>query len=141
MNEGPQAAAQVPESGRWHAVGRRKSAVARVWMQPGTGRIIINKRTLEDYFNTVKAKAVVKQPIDITGLSGKIDILVNVHGGGTTGQADAIRHGISRVILAMDGEHRTLLKRLGFLRRDARVKERKKYGLRGARARFQFSKR
>ncbi|MCD6499785.1 MAG: 30S ribosomal protein S9 [Deltaproteobacteria bacterium] len=141
MNEGARAAAQVPESGRWQAVGRRKSAVARVWIQPGTGRIIINKRTLEDYFDSVKPKAIVMQPLDITGLSDKLDILVNVRGGGTTGQADAIRHGISRSLIAMDPEHRTLLKRLGFLRRDARVKERKKYGLRGARARFQFSKR
>ena len=132
---------KVPESGRWHAVGKRKAAVARVWAQPGTGRILVNGQNLDAYFERASAKATVLQPLEITGIAGKLDIKVNVRGGGKSGQADAIKHGISRALILMDPEHRPVLKRLGFLTRDARVKERKKYGQRGARARFQFSKR
>ncbi len=132
---------QVPETGRWHAVGKRKSAVARIWMQPGTGRILVNGVPVEEYFERLSAQAMVRLPLELTGTAGRLDIKVNVRGGGKTGQADAIKHGISRALVIMDAEHRPLLKRLGFLRRDARIKERKKYGQRGARARFQFSKR
>ena len=124
-----------------YATGRRKHAVARVWMQPGTGKIDINRRTLEDYFGRETSRMVFRQAMELTETSGRFDIFVNVSGGGLSGQADAIRHGISRVLIKVDPAYRGPLKKAGYLTRDARAKERKKYGQRGARARFQFSKR
>ena len=124
-----------------YATGRRKHAVARVWLQPGSGKVEINKRTLEDYFGRETSRMVFRQPLELTETSGRFDVYVNVHGGGLSGQADAIRHGISRVLIQYDPTFRGALKKAGYLTRDARAKERKKYGQRGARARFQFSKR
>jgi small subunit ribosomal protein S9 len=110
-------------------------------MQPGTGKIDINRRTLEDYFGRETSRMVFRQPLELTETSGRFDVFVNVSGGGLSGQADAIRHGISRVLIQVDPGYRGALKKAGYLTRDARAKERKKYGQRGARARFQFSKR
>ena len=124
-----------------YATGRRKHAVARVWMQPGNGKIDINRRTLEDYFGRETSRMVFRQPLELTETSGRYDVFVNVSGGGLSGQADAIRHGISRALIKIDPTYRGALKKAGYLTRDARQKERKKYGQRGARARFQFSKR
>jgi small subunit ribosomal protein S9 len=124
-----------------YATGRRKHAVARVWMQPGSGKIDINRRTLEEYFGRETSRMVFRQPLELTETSGRFDVFVNVSGGGLSGQADAIRHGISRVLTQVDPAYRGALKKAGYLTRDARQKERKKYGQRGARARFQFSKR
>jgi small subunit ribosomal protein S9 len=124
-----------------YATGRRKHAVARVWMQPGNGKIDINNRTLEDYFGRETSRMVFRQPLELTETSGRYDVYVNVSGGGLSGQADAIRHGISRALIKIDPAYRGPLKKAGYLTRDARAKERKKYGQRGARARFQFSKR
>jgi small subunit ribosomal protein S9 len=124
-----------------YATGRRKHAVARVWMQPGNGKIDINSRSLEDYFGRETSRMVFRQPLELTETSGRYDVFVNVSGGGLSGQADAIRHGISRVLTKIDPALRGALKKAGYLTRDARAKERKKYGQRGARARFQFSKR
>ncbi len=126
---------------RYYATGRRKASVARVWMQEGTGMIIINKRPADEYFGTESGRSVIQQPFEITGTVGKFDVMVNVQGGGITGQAGAIRHGITRALMVYDRTLRQPLKKAGFVRRDPRVKERKKYGQRGARARFQFSKR
>lgn len=126
---------------RYYATGKRKSSVARVWMQEGNGQIIINSRTVEEYFGTESGRTVIQQPFEITGTLGKFDVMINVKGGGTTGQAGAIRHGITKALMSYDTTLRTPLKKAGFVRRDPRVKERKKYGQRGARARFQFSKR
>jgi small subunit ribosomal protein S9 len=124
-----------------YSTGRRKHAVARVWMQPGSGKVAINKRSLEDYFGRETSRMVFRQPLELTENVGKFDVFVNVSGGGLSGQADAIRHGISRGLIKIDPELRGALKKAGYLTRDARAKERKKYGQRGARARFQFSKR
>jgi small subunit ribosomal protein S9 len=124
-----------------YATGRRKHAVARVWMQPGSGKVDINRRTLEDYFGRETSRMVFRQPLELTETTGRFDVFVNVSGGGLSGQADAIRHGISRVLTKVDPAFRGPLKKAGYLTRDARQKERKKYGQRGARARFQFSKR
>ncbi len=126
---------------RWYATGRRKSAIARVWMSLGTGEIKINKREFEEYFGRATSRLVVMQALELTDFAHKVDLMVNVCGGGMTGQAAAIKHGISRALEKMDPELRAQLKKAGYLTRDARVKERKKYGRRGARARFQFSKR
>jgi small subunit ribosomal protein S9 len=115
--------------------------VARVWVKPGTGRITINKMEHEAYFDRVSMQMVLQQPLEITNVADNVDVWATVKGGGKSAQADAVKHGISRALSLMDPEHRTVLKRIGFLTRDARVKERKKYGQRGARARFQFSKR
>src|SRR5262245_23865811 len=125
----------------FYATGRRKEAVARVWLQPGTGKVEINHRTLEDYFGRETSRMVFRQALELTETTGTLDIFVTVRGGGLSGQADAIRHGISRALLRFNGELRSPLKKAGFLTRDPRRKERKKYGQRGARARFQFSKR
>jgi small subunit ribosomal protein S9 len=125
----------------FYATGRRKEAVARVWLQPGNGKIQINTRSLEDYFGRETSRMVFRQPLELTETSGSFDIFVTVRGGGLSGQADAIRHGISRALTKSNGELRASLKKAGYLTRDARKKERKKYGQRGARARFQFSKR
>ena len=124
-----------------YATGRRKHAVARVWLQPGSGKIAINTRSLEDYFGRETSRMVFRQALELTETSGRFDIFVNVSGGGLSGQADAIRHGISRSLIKIDPAYRPALKKAGYLTRDARAKERKKYGQRGARARFQFSKR
>ena len=125
----------------YYGTGRRKSAVARVYLLPGKGKITINKRGIDDYFGLETLKLIVRQPLELTGTLAKYDINVNVYGGGYTGQAGAIRHGISRALLIADGDFRQPLKRAGFLTRDPRMKERKKYGLKGARRAPQFSKR
>ena len=121
--------------------GRRKKSVARVRLVPGTGVITINKRDIEDYFGYETLKMIVRDPLKLTGTLDKFDVLVNVYGGGFTGQAGAIRHGISRALLNYDPELRGQLKKAGFLTRDPRMKERKKYGLKAARRAPQFSKR
>ncbi|MFO7156014.1 MAG: 30S ribosomal protein S9 [Pseudomonadota bacterium] len=126
---------------RVYATGRRKEAVARVWLQPGEGKITINDRDLHTYFGRETSRMVVLQPLDLVGRREKVDVWVNVSGGGLSGQAGAIRHGISRALVKLDPELRQQLKKAGFLTRDARVVERKKYGQPGARKRFQFSKR
>jgi len=124
-----------------YATGRRKSATARTWLKPGTGRIIVNKLDIDEYFGRETDKMVLRQPLKVTETEGKYDIFVNVSGGGLTGQAGAIKHGISRVLIQLSPELRPVLKKGGFLTRDPRIKERKKYGQKGARARFQYSKR
>nr|PZM92957.1 MAG: 30S ribosomal protein S9 [Pseudomonadota bacterium] len=126
---------------RVYATGRRKEAVARVWLQPGEGKITINDRDLHTYFGRETSRMVLLQPLDLVGRREKVDVWVNVSGGGLSGQAGAIRHGISRALVKLDPELRQQLKKAGFLTRDARVVERKKYGQPGARKRFQFSKR
>ena len=126
---------------RYYGTGRRKSSVARVYIMPGNGKITINKRDMDDYFGLETLKIIVKQPLELTGMTGKFDVSVNVHGGGFTGQAGAIRHGITRALVEADADFRPALKKAGFLTRDPRMKERKKYGLKGARRAPQFSKR
>jgi len=126
---------------QYYGTGRRKHSVARVRLVPGEGRIVINKRDLDDYFGLETLKLIVKQPLNLTETLGQYDVLVNAHGGGVTGQAGAIRHGISRALLKADPEFRGPLKKAGFLTRDPRMKERKKYGLKAARRAPQFSKR
>jgi len=126
---------------RYYGTGRRKSSVARVYLVPGTGKITINKRDIDEYFGLDTLKLIVRQPLELTETAAKFDVLVNVNGGGYTGQAGAIRHGISRALLVADADYRTSLKKAGFLTRDPRMKERKKYGLKGARRAPQFSKR
>ena len=124
-----------------YGTGRRKSSVARVYLVPGTGKITINKRDIDEYFGLDTLKVIVRQPLVATETSDKFDVLVNVKGGGYTGQAGAIRHGISRALLTVDGDYRPVLKKAGFLTRDPRMKGRKKYGLKAARRAPQFSKR
>ncbi|GIN87838.1 30S ribosomal protein S9 [Heyndrickxia vini] len=126
---------------QYYGTGRRKSSVARVRLVPGNGRIVINGREVEDYIPFAALIEVIKQPLNATETLGNYDVLVNVNGGGFTGQAGAIRHGIARALLLADPEYRSTLKRAGLLTRDARMKERKKYGLKGARRAPQFSKR
>ena len=126
---------------KFYGTGRRKSSVARVYLVPGTGKITINQRDIDNYFGLDTLKLIVRQPLVLTNTTDKYDVLVNVHGGGFTGQAGAIRHGISRALLQVDGEYRPALKKEGFLTRDPRMKERKKYGLKAARRAPQFSKR
>ncbi|MEY4480274.1 MAG: hypothetical protein RLZZ267_952 [Bacillota bacterium] len=126
---------------QYYGTGRRKHSVARVRLVPGEGRIVINKRSLDEYFGLETLKLIVKQPLNLTETLGKYDVLVNTNGGGYTGQAGAIRHGIARALLKVDPELRGSLKRAGFLTRDPRMKERKKYGLKAARRAPQFSKR
>ncbi|MCL1935041.1 MAG: 30S ribosomal protein S9 [Defluviitaleaceae bacterium] len=126
---------------RYYGTGRRKSSVARVYLVPGTGKITINKRDVDNYFGLETLKLIIRQPLELTSTLGRFDIKVNVFGGGTTGQAGAIRHGISRALLEADSDFRPVLKKAGFLTRDPRMKERKKYGLKGARRAPQFSKR
>lgn len=126
---------------QYYGTGRRKSSVARVRLVPGDGRIIVNNRSAEEYFPLESLRLVIKQPLVSTETEGKYDVLVNVQGGGFSGQAGAIRHGIARALLEADPEYRATLKSAGFLTRDARMKERKKYGLKGARRAPQFSKR
>ncbi len=126
---------------QYYGTGRRKSSVARVRLIPGDGRIVINGRDFNEYFNLETLKLIAKQPLVETGVEGQYDVLVKVEGGGYTGQAGAIRHGVARALLQVDPENRAALKSAGFLTRDARAKERKKYGLKGARRAPQFSKR
>jgi small subunit ribosomal protein S9 len=124
------------------ATGKRKTAIARVRMEPGEGKFVVNDRQLEDYFAGMSAQiASIKQPLEMTDTAGKYDIYAKVMGGGMTGQADAVRHGIAKTLLAIDPATRAVLKRALMLTRDARKKERKKYGQKGARKRFQYSKR
>lgn len=126
---------------RYYATGKRKNSIARVWMMPGTGKITINEKSMDQYFGRDVLKMIIRQPFEVTGMQEKFDVLVSVLGGGTSGQAGAIRHGISKALLALDAENRGKLRKEGLLTRDPRAKERKKYGQKGARARFQFSKR
>ncbi|GAA5345897.1 small subunit ribosomal protein S9 [Planifilum fimeticola] len=126
---------------QYYGTGRRKESVARVRLVPGDGRIIVNGRDLDEYFGMETLKAIVRQPLVLTDTVNRYDVLVNVHGGGFTGQAGAIRHGIARALLKVDPDLRPTLKRAGFLTRDPRMKERKKYGLKKARRAPQFSKR
>jgi small subunit ribosomal protein S9 len=125
----------------FYSTGRRKKSVARVWIQPGNGKIEINQRTLEDYFGRETSRMVFRQALELTDTAGQFDVFVTVRGGGLSGQAEAIRHGISRALTRANPELRGDLKKAGYLTRDARSRERKKYGQRGARARFQYSKR
>ena len=124
-----------------YATGRRKSSIAKTWLKSGNGEVVINGKPMDDYFALDTAKTVALQPLVLTNTRDSYDIKVRVLGGGTTGQAGAIRHGITRALIQANPDLRTQLKKAGFVRRDPRTKERKKYGQRGARARFQFSKR
>ena len=126
---------------KYYGTGRRKSSVARVYLVPGTGKITINKRDMDEYFGLETLKVVVRQPLTATETADKFDVLVNVRGGGYTGQAGAIRHGIARALLNVDADYRPVLKKAGFLTRDPRMKERKKNGLKAARRAPQFSTR
>ena len=123
------------------ATGRRKQSIARVRLKPGTGEFSVNDRTLDQYFGRATSKMLLKQPLEVVEQLGKVDIHINVCGGGLSGQAGAIRHGISRALIKLNADHRPVLKKAGFLTRDSRSVERKKYGQPGARRRFQFSKR
>jgi small subunit ribosomal protein S9 len=125
----------------FYGTGRRKSSVARVRLYPGSGKITINGRDVDDYFGLETLKLIINQPFGVTGTEGKFDIVANVTGGGISGQAGAIRHGVARALLLADDSYRALLKKAGFLTRDPRMKERKKYGLKAARRAPQFSKR
>lgn len=126
---------------KFYGTGRRKSSVARVYLEPGNGKITINKKSIDDYFGLETLKTIVRQPLAATNTADKYDVRVNVQGGGLSGQAGAIRHGIARALLTVDGDFRQPLKKAGFLTRDSRMKERKKYGLKKARKAPQFSKR
>ena len=126
---------------RWFATGKRKNAIARVWLTPGAGRILVNKREVDEYFRRPVLKMVIHQPFDVTETRERFDVHCNVHGGGLSGQASAVRHAITKALLGVKPEYRSPLKKSGFITRDSRIVERKKYGQRGARARFQFSKR
>ena len=126
---------------KYYGTGRRKSSVARVYLVPGTGKVTINKRDIDEYFGLETLKVIVRQPLTLTETADKFDVLVNVKGGGYTGQAGAIRHGVARALLEADVDYRPVLKKAGFLTRDPRMKERKKYGLKAARRAPQFSKR
>ncbi len=130
----------MPEK-TFYATGKRKSSIARVWMKPGEGKITVNDNQLETYFPLDTARVMIFQPLELTGTLGQFDISVNVQGGGIKGQAGAIRHGITRALLTVKDEFREMLKKAGLITRDPRVKERKKYGQKGARKRFQYSKR
>jgi small subunit ribosomal protein S9 len=126
---------------QFYGTGRRKTSTARVYLRPGTGEIKINKKTFEDYFPNQALRMVIRQPLQLTETGNKFDILVNVAGGGPAGQAGAVRHGITRALMVFNSDLRPTLKSAGLVTRDPRIKERKKYGQKGARKRFQFSKR
>lgn len=126
---------------RYYATGKRKTTVARVWLRPGEGKIEVNKRSFDDYFPRETLRMTIMQPLELTNTVGQFNVHVNVKGGGISGQAGAVRHGISKALLLYNEKYRDVLKKAGFITRDPRVKERKKYGRRGARARFQYSKR
>jgi small subunit ribosomal protein S9 len=125
----------------FYATGRRKKAIARTWIMPGAGKIIVNNKPVEEYFRHASALVDLKKPFEITNSTGSYDVRIRVMGGGVTGQAGAVRHGITRALIQANPDFRMPLKKAGFVKRDPRTKERKKYGQRGARARFQFSKR
>ena len=125
----------------YYATGKRKSSIARTWLKPGTGEITVNDLPVDEYFKVESARALLLHPLALTDNAGSYDVKVRVLGGGYSGQAGAIRHGITKALISANPELRQALKKAGFVRRDARVKERKKYGQKGARARFQFSKR
>ena len=131
----------MAKSAKFYGTGRRKKSIARVYFVPGKADITINKRAMDDYFGLETLKVIVRQPLAATDTVGKYDVLVNVRGGGYTGQAGAIRHGIARALLQVDADYRPVLKKAGYLTRDSRMKERKKYGLKAARRAPQFSKR
>ncbi len=131
----------MAEVNTFYATGKRKSSIARTWLMPGSGEITVNGRTLDNYFKVGTSKIILMQPLSLTDKHNAYDIRVRVGGGGTTGQAGAIRHGIAKALILAEPDLRGVLKKAGFIRRDARVKERKKYGQKGARARYQFSKR
>ena len=126
---------------KFYGTGRRKNAIAKVWLTPGTGNIVVNKRALDEYFDKKTLEMIVKQPLELTSTLDKYDVKATVIGGGTTGQAGAIRHGIARALVQADAEMRSPLKAAGFMTRDPRMKERRKYGLKKARKASQFSKR
>ncbi|MGI8493776.1 MAG: 30S ribosomal protein S9 [Pyrinomonadaceae bacterium] len=126
---------------QYYGTGRRKTSTARVYLRPGSGEIKINRRSFEEYFPNEALRMIIRQPLNLTDTVGKFDILVNVLGGGTAGQAGAVRHGITRALMEFNPDLRSTLKKVGLVTRDPRQKERKKYGQKGARARFQFSKR
>jgi len=126
---------------RYYATGKRKTSVARVWIKPGDGRILVNKKPMDEYFLRDTSLMIIKQPFELTGTWGRFDVDVSVAGGGKSGQAGAVRHGISKALLEIDSSFRPTLKKAGLITRDSRVKERKKYGLKGARKSSQFSKR
>ena len=126
---------------KFYATGKRKTSIARVWIAPGSGNITVNKQDIDEYFGRPTSKMIIRQPFELTDNLGKFDVWVNVCGGGPSGQAGAIKHGITKALLAVDAELRPVLKKAGFVTRDSRIKERKKYGRRGARRSFQFSKR
>ncbi|MBN1381493.1 MAG: 30S ribosomal protein S9 [Deltaproteobacteria bacterium] len=126
---------------RFYATGKRKTSIARVYMKEGNGAIVVNKRNFDDYFTRDSLKMLIKQPLDVVGKNDRFDFYINVCGGGMAGQAGAIKHGISKALVEFDADLRSTLKKEGFLTRDSRIKERKKYGQPGARKRFQFSKR
>ncbi len=125
----------------FYGTGKRKSSIARVWLKPGTGVITVNNKTLDDYFGRETSKMIVRQPLELTENVGKFDIYVTVQGGGDSGQAGAIKHGITKALIEVDAELRGALKKAGFITRDSRIKERKKYGKAAARRSFQYSKR
>jgi len=125
----------------FYATGKRKTAIARTWLMPGNGDVTVNNRPLDEYFKVGSAKRTLLQPFVLTNTQGSYDVKIKVIGGGISGQAGAIRHGITKALLLADPDFRQVLKKAGFVKRDPRVKERKKYGQKGARARFQFSKR
>lgn len=125
----------------FYATGKRKTSIARVWLKPGNGDIVVNKRPLEQYFERKIASMILRQPFELTQTTDKFDVWASVKGGGKSGQAEAIRHAIAKALANYNLELKPILKKAGFIMRDARIKERKKYGQRGARARFQFSKR
>ena len=129
------------ENNVFSATGKRKAAIARVRLMPGEGKFEINKRTLDNYFGRETSKMIIRQPFELTETTGKYNIFVNVKGGGISSQAGAIRHGISKALLEVNSDYRDILKKAGLITRDSRIKERKKYGQRKARAKFQFSKR
>ena len=131
----------MAEQNVYYATGKRKTSIARTWLEPGSGKITVNDRPLDDYFKVGTAKIIMLQPLSLTNTHESYDIRVRVLGGGITGQAGAIRHGITKALLQVEPDLRQVLKKAGFITRDARVKERKKYGQKGARARYQFSKR
>ena len=131
----------MANAAKYYGTGRRKSSIARVYLVPGNGNVTINKRSIDEYFGLETLKVIVRQPLTATDTADKFDVLVNVKGGGYTGQAGAIRHGIARALLEADADFRPVLKKAGFLTRDPRMKERKKYGLKAARRAPQFSKR
>ena len=133
--------AKAAKSAKFYGTGRRKKSIARVYLVPGKGDITINKRSIDEYFGLETLKVIVRQPLTATETADKYDVIVNVKGGGYTGQAGAIRHGIARALLQVDNEFRPTLKKAGYLTRDPRMKERKKYGLKAARHAPQFSKR